>query len=202
MDNTIHLAAPFYDLNLILAEDNLRPGRIDDVPCDLARAAHCAGPILEMACGTGRVTIPLAEAVQEVWAFDLSADMLRECHAKLARLPVEVQQRIHLMQADMGAFALARHFALIMAPEVSFQALICQRLPWAVPRIARIAVGCFARRRGRDGALGARRAGGIDGAIAGSAAVTYAHPHALGGQRTASGRHDVSAEELSLDTEV
>jgi SAM-dependent methyltransferase len=125
VENTLHATAPFYDLDLrILAEENLRPGRIDDVPFYLARAAHCAGPILEMACGTGRVTIPLAEAAQEVWAFDLSADMLREFHAKLARLPVEVQQRIHLMQADMCAFDLARHFALIVAPGVSFQALI------------------------------------------------------------------------------
>jgi SAM-dependent methyltransferase len=77
-----------------------------------------------MACGTGRVTIPLAEAGHEVWGFDLSADMLQECHAKLAPLPVEIQQRIHLTQADMCAFDLARHFALIVAPGVSFQALI------------------------------------------------------------------------------
>ena len=84
----------------------------------------CAGAVLEMACGTGRVTIPLAEAEKEVWAFDLSAAMLREFHVKLAHLPVEVQQRIHLTQADMCAFDLARHFALIVAPGVAFQALI------------------------------------------------------------------------------
>jgi SAM-dependent methyltransferase len=125
VDNTIHATAPFYDLDLrILAEDNLRPGRIDDVPFYLARAAQCAGAVLEMACGTGRVTIPLAAAGHEVWGFDLSAAMLQECHAKLASLPVEVQQRIHLMQADMCAFAFTRHFALIVAPGVSFQALI------------------------------------------------------------------------------
>jgi ubiquinone/menaquinone biosynthesis C-methylase UbiE len=97
VDNTIHATAPFYDLDLrILAEENLRPGRRDDVPFYLARAAHCAGPILEMACGTGRVTIPLAEAGHEIWGFDLSPDMLQECHAKLVHLPAEVQQRIHL----------------------------------------------------------------------------------------------------------
>ncbi len=55
------------------------PGSLPDVPFYLDRLAGTKGPILEAACGTGRLLIPLLEAGLEVEGFDQSQDMLEVC---------------------------------------------------------------------------------------------------------------------------
>ena len=60
--------ARLYDLDLL--ED---PGDLD---LYLALAARTGGPILEIAAGSGRVAVPLAEAGYEVTAVDISPAML------------------------------------------------------------------------------------------------------------------------------
>ncbi len=81
------------------------------------------GSILEVACGTGRVTIPLAEAGYEVVGLDLSLPMLSIFRRKLASLDERVARRIRLEQADMADFDLGRRFDLIVVPFRAFQAL-------------------------------------------------------------------------------
>lgn len=81
---------------------------------DLARQAR--GPILDLACGTGRILLPCAEAGLDIEGVDLFPAMLRrlEHKAKLKGL----SPRLH--QADMRQFHLDRSFALIMIPFNSF----------------------------------------------------------------------------------
>jgi len=50
---------------------------------DLEFANQCRSPILELACGTGRLTIPIAEAGFEIYGLDLSANMLAICRTKV-----------------------------------------------------------------------------------------------------------------------
>ena len=71
-----------------------------------------SGPILELACGTGRVTIPLAEAGYAVTGLDLSAAMLAEARRKSIGhgLPVT------WVLGDMRHFDLGQTFALIILP--------------------------------------------------------------------------------------
>jgi SAM-dependent methyltransferase len=81
-----------------------------------ARAAR--GPVLEVACGTGRVTIPVAKAGIRVTGLDLSPHMLAIARSKADGLPVD------FVQGDMTDFRLGRKFRLIFIPFRSFQAML------------------------------------------------------------------------------
>src|SRR3954466_6362833 len=72
--------AEFYDW------ENAQTMARRDVPLwrRLARASE--GPVLELGCGTGRVTLPLARAGIKLTGIDLSPPMLRRARARVARL--------------------------------------------------------------------------------------------------------------------
>lgn len=89
---------------------------------DLARRS--GGRVLELACGTGRVSIPLVNAGFEVWALDLSPPMLTELERKAANLPDDVRGRLHIVHGNMAAFDLTTSFDLILIPFRGFQALV------------------------------------------------------------------------------
>jgi len=74
---------------------------------ELARQA--SGDILELACGTGQLTVPIAGAGFPVVGLDLSPPMLNAARerATVAKVPVE-----HLL-GDMRNFDLRRQFRLI-----------------------------------------------------------------------------------------
>ncbi|MCL2447182.1 MAG: class I SAM-dependent methyltransferase [Oscillospiraceae bacterium] len=112
MSNCYDSAAKFYDL------DYQYQG---DFPF-FQRYAQ-AGAVLELACGTGRMSIPLAESGLHVHGLDLSQPMLDIFRAKLAKLPEEVRQRITITQGNMANFDLGEKFPLIIIPFRSFQAL-------------------------------------------------------------------------------
>lgn len=78
----------------------------DDIPFYLEHAQLANGEILEIACGTGRVTIPLAQAGCRVTGIDLSSYMLNRLHNKLEREPAAVSERVNLLEADMTNFEL------------------------------------------------------------------------------------------------
>lgn len=77
-------------------------------------------PILELACGTGRVMLPLATRGLEVWGLDNSQEMLALLKEKRRSLPGEVAQRIHAIYGTMEAFHLDREFRCIVIPFNSF----------------------------------------------------------------------------------
>jgi SAM-dependent methyltransferase len=85
-----------------------------DYYLDLAREA--GGPVLDVACGTGRVLIPLLQAGVDVEGVDLFAPMLERLRRKAQAL--DLQPRLH--QADMRAFRIPRRFALVIIPFNSF----------------------------------------------------------------------------------
>lgn len=96
----------------------------DDVGFFVDMAHTPRGPVLEVACGTGRVLIPCARAGASMVGLDLSAGMLARCRAKLAAEPADVQARVELHQADMRTFDLGRTFDLITIPFRGFQHLL------------------------------------------------------------------------------
>lgn len=81
----------------------------------LARAAK--GPILDLACGTGRILLPCLAAGLDIEGLDLSTAMLARLQQKAAArgLPARVAE------ASMSDFQLPRRFALIM--------ICCNTLP-------------------------------------------------------------------------
>ncbi|MFN0147497.1 MAG: class I SAM-dependent methyltransferase, partial [Dehalococcoidia bacterium] len=80
--------------------------------------------VLELGCGTGRVTLPMAEAGFEVVGLDLSAGMLAEAERKLADMDEDVRRRVQFIQGDMADFDLGRLFALVVIPFRAFQLLL------------------------------------------------------------------------------
>jgi ubiquinone/menaquinone biosynthesis C-methylase UbiE len=90
-----------------------------DIDFYVALARETGGPVLELACGTGRVTFPLARAGLEVVGVDRSAPMLARAMAKL--LPGD---RVTLVEGDMAEFRLGREFPLALIPFRAFQCLL------------------------------------------------------------------------------
>jgi SAM-dependent methyltransferase len=78
-----------------------------DFYVELARAAM--GPVLEIACGTGRILLPCLQAGAEVDGLDLYEPMLSRLRAKAAAL----QLAPRLFQTDMSDFKLPRRYSLI-----------------------------------------------------------------------------------------
>jgi ubiquinone/menaquinone biosynthesis C-methylase UbiE len=77
------------------------PGSEEEVPFYLALAREHGAPLLELACGTGRLTIPLAREGFAITGLDLSEEMLTIAREKLAREAPEVRARVRLPQASL-----------------------------------------------------------------------------------------------------
>jgi SAM-dependent methyltransferase len=88
----------------------------------LARAS--GGPVLELACGTGRVALPLAERGLDVTGVDVSCGMLAIAQRKGQTLPAAARQRLALVAQDMCELSLDRRFGCIFVAFRSFQALL------------------------------------------------------------------------------
>lgn len=90
-----------------------------DVAFYLREARKTGGPILELACGTGRIAIPLARAGFEIVGLDKSPLMLRIARGKATGL-----RKLLFCKGDMERFDLGRRFRLILIPFRSFQHLL------------------------------------------------------------------------------
>jgi ubiquinone/menaquinone biosynthesis C-methylase UbiE len=82
-------------------------------------AAEFGDPILELGCGSGRITIPLAEAGHDITALDISEKMLAELQIKSNHL-----KNISLERADMTDFSLKKKFNFAFIAYSSFQLLL------------------------------------------------------------------------------
>jgi SAM-dependent methyltransferase len=98
--------------------------RTQDRDFYLAAARHLGSPILELGCGTGRISAPLAQAGHRVTGLDISERMLRRAEQKRSALPAEQREHLRLVQADMTNFDLQEYFALIIVPFRPFQHLL------------------------------------------------------------------------------
>ena len=87
-------------------------------------ARETGGSVLELGCGTGRITLALAEAGHEMTGLDLSEGMLTVARRKAAALPAETRQRLTLIHQDMTTLDLDRRFSFIFVAFRSFQHLL------------------------------------------------------------------------------
>jgi SAM-dependent methyltransferase len=83
------------------------------------RALRAGGDVLEIACGTGRITLPLARAGVRVTGLDVSAPMLElaRCKAERERLSID------WVHADCRDFSLGKPFRLIFIAANALQHL-------------------------------------------------------------------------------
>lgn len=110
--------ADYYD------ESPVVRGRVQDVAFYRHAAREFGDPILELGCGTGRITMALAEEGKRITGLDLSGRMLECAAKKRAALFTEERERVHLVQADMARFDLGEKFRLVIIPFRPFQHLL------------------------------------------------------------------------------
>ncbi len=108
--DTYQVIAKYYDGAYAAKQD------LVDLPFYLDLAERSRGPLLEIACGTGRVLLPIARKGIEICGVDNSRPMLDVLNQNLALEPQEVRQRITVHEGDMRNFCLNRKFPLVMIP--------------------------------------------------------------------------------------
>jgi 2-polyprenyl-3-methyl-5-hydroxy-6-metoxy-1,4-benzoquinol methylase len=85
---------------------------------DLAKAV--GGPVLEIACGSGLVTLPIAAQGLDVTGLDLAPSMLEHAHKKAENQNLN----IYWVEADARSFDLGRQYRFILLTGNAFQAFL------------------------------------------------------------------------------
>ena len=124
--------APFYDW------ENARTLGRRDVPFWLRMTGAVRGPVLELGCGTGRVTMPLAHEGVHVVGVDRSAEMLARARRRVRRQRRGV--RPDLVRGDVRFLPFPdRAFQMVMAPYGILQSLLSERdLKATLAAVARV----------------------------------------------------------------
>lgn len=95
----------------------------DEINWYIKYAQKTSGPVLELACGTGRLLAKLAEAGFDVTGIDLSDKMLEMAGHNTSKLPAGIKNKIKLLKADVTGFNFDRQFGLIFMADNSFREL-------------------------------------------------------------------------------
>lgn len=85
-----------------------------DFYVDLAK--RIGGPVLELACGTGRILLPIAREGIAIHGVDLSVSMLEVLHQNLQREPKDVRELVSVTEGDMRTFRSNREYPLVIIP--------------------------------------------------------------------------------------
>jgi SAM-dependent methyltransferase len=85
--------APFYDW------ENARTLGKRDVPFWRNLALHCGGVVLELGCGTGRISLPLGRAGVPLVGIDRSSAMLERARTRVHR--ARLASRVRLIRGDV-----------------------------------------------------------------------------------------------------
>jgi SAM-dependent methyltransferase len=110
--------ADYYDESPVVS------GRLQDVAFYRDAAREFGDPVLELGCGTGRITMAIAEAGKRITGIDLSERMLERAVKKRSGLQVEARERVRLVQGDMSRFDIGETFRLVIIPFRPFQHLL------------------------------------------------------------------------------
>ena len=97
--------------------DLLFDDRSVDVSFWTSLAKKFGSPILELACGTGRISLPIARLGFAIYGIDISKPMLRIFKKKLSRENTKTKKQIILIQQNANDFNIPRiKFAAIFSP--------------------------------------------------------------------------------------
>ena len=93
--------------------DDWSAGLVEDIPFYVSLAKEAEGPVVELAVGTGRVAIPVAQAIgRRVIGIDVSPAMLEKAREAVNAAGVDVELR----EGDMRELELDEPAALIYSP--------------------------------------------------------------------------------------
>jgi SAM-dependent methyltransferase len=93
----------------------------DDLALYLGFAERTGGPLIELGCGTGRLTLPLAQAGYDITGVDMSPRMLEVAQAKVDQ--ADLGDQVTLLLADMREVQLPQRYRLAFIAINSFMHL-------------------------------------------------------------------------------
>lgn len=104
------ISAKYYDQAYTAKKD------LTDAPFYLDLARKTGGPVLELACGTGRVLLPIAREGIAIHGVDNSVPMLNVLRKNLQREPKDVKELVSVVEGDIRAFRSNRQYPLVIIP--------------------------------------------------------------------------------------
>ena len=93
-----------------------------DIDFYVEQARACGGPVLELGCGTGRVSLAIAAAGIDVTGIDISPRMIAAAQAKAERRGLSAH--CIFQSGDMADPQIADRFPLVIMPFRSFQSML------------------------------------------------------------------------------
>ena len=108
--DTYSISAKHYDAAYAVKQD------LVDIPFYVDLAKQIGGPVLEIACGTGRILLNIARAGIEIDGLDNSAPMRQVLESRLSKEPRSVREKVTLQGGDMRDFRLNKKYALAIIP--------------------------------------------------------------------------------------
>jgi SAM-dependent methyltransferase len=93
-----------------------------DISFYVEEAVLSGGPVLELGCGTGRISIPIARANIDVVGVDISRDLIAVARRKAKGLDIERSPTFKV--GDMRTVNLKRRFSLVIMPFRVFQMML------------------------------------------------------------------------------
>lgn len=112
----------FYYGNTVELYDQICHGNGEFSQFQQAIALH-GGPVLDLCCGSGRLTIPTAKLGMAVTGVDLSQDMLDKLSENLRRRNKRLIPRVHLYCQDMTQLNLPEQYGTVMIGATSIRLL-------------------------------------------------------------------------------
>jgi SAM-dependent methyltransferase len=126
------VSARYYDDAYATKED------LDDLEFYIDMAKANGGPVLELACGTGRILLPIAREGISVHGVDNSLPMLNVLQDKLRQEPKDVRELVSVGHGDIRNFRSNREYPLVIIP---FRPL--QHMYTVEEQIAALQTGAF-----------------------------------------------------------
>lgn len=103
-------SAKYYDEAYSTKED------LQDLQFYVDMAKTKGGPVLDLACGTGRILLPIAREGIPIHGVDNSLPMLNVLQDKLQREVKDVRELVSTLQGDIRSFRSNREYPLVIIP--------------------------------------------------------------------------------------
>lgn len=88
----------------------------DDIAFYVGVSRRSRGPVLELGCGNGRITLAVARHGVEIHGMDVSAAMLADLDTKLRGEREVVRQRVRVKRGDFRSIDVPGPYALVLWP--------------------------------------------------------------------------------------
>ncbi|MGD2173942.1 MAG: class I SAM-dependent methyltransferase, partial [Candidatus Brocadiaceae bacterium] len=104
----------FLDPDYVRFYDWAAAAHEEHVPFYARLAQQNDGPVMEVGCGTGRLSVALGREGFRVVGFDPSREALAIARRRLEEEPEPVQRRVSFLEGDIERFDLGEQFALAL----------------------------------------------------------------------------------------